>query len=113
MTLEGQLSFLDAPIARTTDPETSKVSAKRVTDSGSRKRDKDLLLDLIREQPGLTAMEYADRLYRRGLHWYRAYQVANKRRHDLETANDIRPMGERVCRLTGHRARTWIAVETP
>lgn len=105
----NQFSLLEPPIARRSDPETSKVAAAELEQSGRRAAHQELLLSLIREQPGLTAMEYADRLYRRGLHWYQAYQVANKRMHDLEANARIVVSGERECRVTRHKARTWVA----
>lgn len=103
-----QLSILEPPIARNSDPSTSFASERR-KNQGSRQRDKDLLLELIKRHSGHTAMEYGQLLIDSGVHWLRAYGIASKRISDLHAGNHIRPIGERVCGVSGHRARVWVA----
>lgn len=56
-----------------------------------------------------TSMEYAQLLIDRGLPWLKAYQIASKRISDLEHGKLVRPAGERICEVSGHRARVWVA----
>lgn len=100
---------LFAPIARTADPETSHAAADAKTRSGSRKRDADRLVDLIRRYPLRTAMEYAQLMIEGGELWLRAYQIASKRLSDLDRAGRIYHLGARKCRVSGKRAREWMA----
>ena len=99
---------LAAPIARATDPATSHIAAERKTHSGSRRRDADLLLAVIRENPGHTSSELAQLLIATGINWHRASQIASKRISDLAPF-EIYDTGKRRCEITGHQARCWVA----
>ena len=53
--------YLDAPIARNTDPETSHQAAKAITESGRRKSLAKAALECVQQYPGLTAGEVGDK----------------------------------------------------
>lgn len=98
----------DPPNYRSRDPETSKVAGEAVTRSGRRPKDQRVLFDLVSYSPDQTAIEYAQLLIDIHLwHWHRSYQVANKRISDLHAKGKVRVSGERICRITGRKARTW------
>ena len=103
-----QTDFLsNPPIARRTDPGTSKVSAIEHSRTGKRRRDQIMLLELVEDCPGHTAMELADILIGRGIPWLRAYQVCNKRISDLAQLEFVHARSVRKCRISGRQARTW------
>lgn len=52
-------SLWAAPMARTTDPDTSRRAAERVVMDGTTKRHEAECLRLIREYPGRTSLELA------------------------------------------------------
>lgn len=104
-----QLSLIEPPIARRSDPDTSKRGALRKTESGSRDSDQRLLLSFYRRYPNSTAMEIAQLMVDRGIDWLSSYQVASKRTSDLAEKGEIRESGRRKCRKTGSEARTWRA----
>lgn len=105
-----QLGIYDAQNYRTTDPETSRVAGEAITRSGRRTIDQEKLLYAIRVMPDLTAMELADWLIASGWKWFRAYQVCNKRISDLYASGRVRCTGQRECRITGTKARTWAVI---
>jgi len=51
---------MTTPIARTTDPWTSHAGAVEVTDSGRRKTQMELCLDVVQAHPGRTAGEVGE-----------------------------------------------------
>ena len=101
------LDLFDPPNYRNADPQTSKVAGEAHTRSGKRALDQERLLYAVRVMPNLTSMELADWLIASGWKWFRAYQVCNKRISDLHAKGLVRVSGERVCRITGKKARTW------
>lgn len=92
---------LFAPAARTSDPATSHKAAARITRSGSRERRMDFFARIVRETPGLTAAELADR------HGVQQYE-ASKRLSDAFRAGLITRGVPRACSVTGHEAFTWV-----
>lgn len=108
MHAEAQLDMLDSPIWRNSDPSTSKEAGRLHGFSGRRARDQEILLEMVELCPGRTAIEYADLLINeRAVRWFRAYQIGNKRMSDLAAAGLVRCTGERECKITGRKARTW------
>lgn len=110
MRAETQLPLLETPNYRRTDPATAREAGEAITRSGRRKRHQAVLLALVESFPDRTAAEYSDLLVsERAMHWYRAYQLANKRISDLHSKGLVAVSGQRQCRVTGRMARTWRA----
>ena len=105
--MNQQLSILDTPNYRRSDPATSKQAGEAITRSGRRKRDQDVLLNLVRMFPGSTSMELAQRLIDGGAHWWKSYSLASKRVSDLHAKGLVVAVGERKCSVTGGKARIW------
>jgi len=89
-----------APASRATDPVSSFEAEERVTESGSRKRQMDEILDTVRCTPGRTSLELSTRLK------LDRYQVA-RRLPDLERANLVNRGAIRVCSIAQTKAVTW------
>ncbi len=89
------------PIARNVDPITSKLSEDSLTKSGLRDRQKLMVLEIVKKNPGLTSRELA--------HVSKVNnEVLHKRLPDLR-ADDLVENGEiRICAVTGHKALTWM-----
>jgi hypothetical protein len=90
----------DPPIARTTDPDSSRAAAEAITRSGERQRQTSEVLRLVREHPGRTSLELTrftdlDR-----------YQVA-RRLPELEQGLRIRKGEIRACTVGNRPAVTW------
>ncbi len=70
------------PIARTTDPWTSHAGAAEVTESGRRKTQAELCLDVVQTYPGLIAAEIGELT---GL----GHVPAQRRLSDLKAAGKV------------------------
>ena len=88
------------PIARMSDPVTSRRAADQVTRSGRRGSQKRAVLELVRLWPGRTSAELA----RSGeLDRY----VVARRLPDLCRDGLVRRGDERMCSVTDNQAITW------
>ena len=105
------LDMFDTPIARSTDPETSKTAAAAQTESGKRASDAAILLELVKRYPGHTAAEYSYLLKGRGVDWYHAARMPTKRLSDLLNRGSVRAGKPRLCRVTDRSARTYYGVD--
>lgn len=89
------------PASRATDPDTSRLAEQHVNVTGKRRRQQELVFDLIKRYPNHTAQELAqygvlDR-----------YEIG-RRVSELETAGAIeRSSKSRPCTVTGRAAYTW------
>lgn len=88
------------PASRADDPSTSKAAEQRVTRSGARKRQVDIVLQAVTSYPGRTAVELttACQLDR--------YQVS-RRLADLEHQGRVRKGKRRVCAIQKTDAHEW------
>lgn len=50
---------IQTPIAKNIDPDTSHLAADEITESGQRKRQLDIAVDLVGANPGMTRAELA------------------------------------------------------
>jgi hypothetical protein len=80
--LDVDADRMTTPIARTTDPWTSHAGAVEVTDSGRRRTQMELCLDVVQAHPGRTAGEVGELT---GLGHVRA----QRRLSDLKAAGKI------------------------
>lgn len=108
--------FSDPPIARRSDPVTSKTAAHAYSAS-QRGKDQAAMLELVEQYPGKTAGEYAEILIGRLLRGspkpaelYKAARMPTKRLSDLSDAGDVRVGEARKCRLTKRPAQTYYPV---
>jgi hypothetical protein len=88
------------PIARHTDPDTSKAAAKQITNSGVRGEQHRTVLAAVKAHPGKTSRELAaeadlDR-----------YMVA-RRLPELEKLGVVKRAAERMCTIGKLSATTW------
>lgn len=98
----------ERPIARRSDPKTSKVAAATYSKT-NRQSHCDLLLEVIAANPGHTAMELSRFLIRKGMKISTAVRMPNRRVNDLRKKNMIYRGRVRTCDETGHQAATWYA----
>ena len=93
------------PIARTVDPHTSVLSGDQLTDSGARALQKNQVLGVVQNHPGLTSRELA-RVS--GI----ANEILHKRLPDLKRDGFLATGDARRCQVTGRQAMTWIAIKS-
>ncbi len=96
----------DTPIARRSDPDTSKQAAREVTAEGIREAHAVMLLDMIRQRPGHTLRELSD-----SIAVLDAASVS-KRLSDLHAKGLIWPGSPRRCSISGRAARVWYSRRT-
>lgn len=91
----------DAP-SRTTDPDTSRMAAKRIAESGALAHQRETCLQAVRAEPGLTAAEIAQVV---GCERH----VPSRRLPELRRAGLVASPRDRarVCRVTGNVSLTW------
>lgn len=98
-----QLSFLDAPLCRSTDPSTSVEAAEGVKPKLSRLRE--AMLTVIGECGPMTAMEAASECCKRhGGIWL---ESARKRCHELVRMNLVVECDPRRCSYSGKMAMVY------
>lgn len=97
---DAQLSWLDQPVARRTDPATSHAAAARVTADGSRAVQTAACLDAVRRWPGCTSAELAVRM---GVSRY----MPARRLPELRSAGKVANGVARECSVTRRAALTW------
>lgn len=101
--MSAQLDLLsDVPIARRHDPSTSHEAAEHVTKNGSRARQQNAVMSLVRAMPGRTSAELADHPAIPVDRW-----TAARRLPELRAAGLVRNGEKRVCGVTGLKALTW------
>jgi len=92
--------FMNAPIARNSDPETSKEAAASITKDGSRESQCQKILAVIQNQPGCIPGEIAQEL---GILTHQAI----KRISDLENQGLVIPGKPRVWSGSKKKQRSW------
>ena len=97
---------LFAPLARTSDPQTSHDAADKLVKSGKRKSQVDLVVEAVARHPGLTYMELAD-LDDNTLN----AQQFSKRIPDARGEGLIESVKDKECTVTGMWAATWRIVK--
>ena len=91
------------PLARRTDPATSKLAADETVRSGRHASHMVQVLRLVRQHPGSTSAELAARADNPTLDRY----AAARRTSDLCHLGKIRKGEARECRMTGRASVTW------
>ena len=94
---------LRAPIARSSDPQSSKAAADAITASGKREGQLQGVLALVRKHPNSTSLELSHHSQ------YDRYTVA-RRLPELEAACLVCKGDARVCSVGGRLAVTWRAI---
>ena len=94
------------PIARKSDPITSKIAAVAYSET-VRDLDKKMMLETIASNPGHTAKEYSVILKNAGVDWLKAAQCTTKRISDLKSDGKVIAGPQRKCKKTGKRALTY------
>lgn len=99
----GMRGALNSPIAANADPDTSKLAAEQITESGKREGQCLGVLALVRKYPDCTALELSvkGRTYDRN--------VIGRRLSELEHGKLIRKSGTKACEVSGKKATTWRA----
>jgi len=88
----------ELPLARSSDPRTSKQGEEYITDSGKRLTHKQRLLAAIELYPGKTAREYGQLL---------GIDGAWKWVSELEATGSVAELDVVQCSITNRPARTW------
>ena len=107
-----QKSLFDPPIARTTDPDTSKIAERRhnLTSRSMRQRQ---TLELVYLRPGRTASELGQVMLNKfpTLPVAVALLTPAKRLSDLRQNALVERIGQRRCSVTGYQAHVWECTE--
>lgn len=93
------------PIARRSDPATSKAAAADVTASGARDRQVNAVAAAVRRWPGKTSNELG------AIAGDMDRYVAARRLPEAEKIGLVRRGEARVCAVSGKRAITWWPVD--
>ena len=94
------------PLARTSDPQTSKLAADKLVKSGKQARQVDLVADAVARYPGLTYTELANKP---GV--ILNLSQLSKRIPDAARMGLIESKKTRLCSVTGNDAATWRIVK--
>ena len=86
-------------LSRTNDPVTSKIAAEKMVKTEKVKRQREMCLDAVRQQPGRTAAEYAKIL---GIERH----IPSRRLPDLRDKFVVNGF-KRVCNETKNPSLTW------
>ena len=108
--MNQQLSFLDPPISRRNDPDTSKAAEAR-QNLGPRARRPKQILSLVRRHPRRTSGEYARIFVREnpGEPIKVAAETPHKRISDLDKKGLVETCGKRECTDSGYVCYIWQA----
>lgn len=87
-------------LARHSDPETSRIAARRLVESGALTRQQAEVLDAVRTCPGSTAVEIAQRA---GIDRY----TVSRRLPELQRKGQVRRGPPRDCTVNGRPQCTW------
>lgn len=103
-----QLDLLSAaPVARKTDPDTSKQAGAEITASGKRAHQQHHVLNMVKRNPGRTAQELAaidtDPNFDRYVYGRRLPELADRMPPLVSRA------AKRNCTVTGKTVTTWTA----
>ena len=106
---ETESLFRDAPMARATDPETSRIAANEQIVSGRRERHAAIILEWVKRWPGSTAVELvaSAMLDHKGI----SRHEVSRRLPELESAGLVRRGDSRNCSFSGTKQLTWFPVE--
>lgn len=100
----NQLGLLSwQPIARNNDPSTSHEAAREISQGGARARQQRIVLQAVKEHPGLTSFELSRVC---GLDRYQT----GRRCPELEKAGLVVKGEARTCTVSGRMATTWRCV---
>lgn len=97
------------PAAARRDPETSHQAARRVEQSGARRRNAERVATLVALHPGMTSAELADTHAARAAHLDRA-EIA-RRLPDAERLGLVARGPARVCGKNGTNAIVWLPAD--
>jgi hypothetical protein len=100
-------SLFDAPIVHRTDPPTSDLAASEHTRSGKRGRHARLVLQLVRDLPGRTAIELWHEAGAAAQAELKEPQEVRRRLTDLLHIGLVQQSGQRKCRIRGNTMMTW------
>ena len=95
---QSSFDFLQA--ARTHDPETSHEAAEKVTASGKRETDCNIVLAVLKDRTGLTTKEIAQRCSL-------TYHQVARRMIDLEHSNLIFRGAPKMCSIGAVSVLSW------
>lgn len=101
-TMQCDLFGQDVPrgLFRRTDPQTSRIAASRLVESGALGRQAQAVLEAVQANPGSTAVEIAQRA---GIDRY----AVSRRLPELQRKGKVRRGPPRDCRVNGRPQSTW------
>ncbi len=88
-------------LARSSDPETSKMAAEEFANSKTAHALRSHVIDTVKANPGLTSRELATQTDEV------SYENFHKRLPEVERTRDIHRGVSRRCRVTNRTAATW------
>lgn len=101
MTMQTDL-FVDVPLSRVRDPETSHLAAERIRKSGALGCQQAAVLAAVHQWPGMTAVELA--------HLAKMDRYAVSRRTAELAGVKIKRGPARACTVNGSQMTTWFAL---
>lgn len=102
--MQQQALFTDTPRARRRDPETSHLAAERMRESGALGKQAAAVLEAVKNWPGCTAVEIAQRAQI-------DRHAVSRRLPDLAKAHLVRRGPPKLCSVNGRPQSTWRPVQ--
>lgn len=99
-----QQSLFEIPRARRSDPSTSHIAAERMRESGALGKQAQAVLEAVRNWPGCTAVEIAQRAQI-------DRHAVSRRLPELAKSNQVRRGPPRNCSVNGRPQSTWRPVQ--
>ena len=100
------------PVCHRHDPASSRTAAERVTRSGQRQRNADLVADLVRRYSGRTAIELWTLACDETRAVLKEPQEVRRRMCDLQAVGRVVPGEQRLCSVRGTLMITWTLTES-
>lgn len=103
---KGQLAMrsITTPASRRTDPQTSFEAERYMNASGERRRQQELLLNLVKTHPNCTFQELAQL-------GVLGRDAISRRMSELVTAKMVEMGRARRCTISGRKAHVWFPIE--
>ncbi len=98
------------PVVHADDPETSHAAAALMDRTGARQRHARMVLELVKQHPGMTAVELWEVAGESLQASLGEMQEVRRRLTDLKRNGHVRDGEARVCRVRGTKQMTWKAV---
>jgi len=102
--IPARLQILNGAMAHREDPDTSRLAAEQLVESGGLARQQQAVFDALHRCDGSTHGEIGQTM---GCHWL----IPARRLPELQKAGLVKKGEPRICRVKGSRCVTWWLVD--